>query len=92
MNKIQAAQIRSTMQSLSTLIRISVSISEVKKNLHWSMIGENVMEYLEESELSEVLTKKLGLLYIQLRGLGGGAIPGRFWYLYLHLNWLETVR
>ena len=37
--------------------------------------SQNIFTYWKESEQSEALVNKLGLLQIQLRGLGGSTTP-----------------
>ena len=59
-NKAQAAQIRNTMQSSSTLTKISGPIAEVKK-AELIKDSEKSFAYWKESKQRETLVNKLGL-------------------------------
>ena len=74
-NKAQDAQIRNTMQSSSSLIKISGPTLEVKKKSELIKDSQNIFAYWKESEQSEALAIKLGLFQIQLGVLGGSITP-----------------
>ena len=68
LNKTQDAQIRNTMQSSSTFMRIAGPVTEVKKSAvinDWENIS-----YWQEPEESKALENKFCLFQIQLGVLG----------------------
>ena len=62
-----------------------------KKNLHWSM-NEKVLLHIRKNQRKESIASldKCGLFQMQLTGLGGNAITGKFYIFCLHVI-LERV-
>ena len=62
-----------------------------KKDLHW-WINEKVLLHIRKNQRKESIASldKCGLFQMQMRGLGGNAITGKFYIFYLHVI-LEIV-
>ena len=90
LNKAQAAQIKNKLKSLSTFMKISGYIPEVKTIWIDQWLAKYICK-LERIWENLALANKLGLFQLQLGGLGGNTTPGKFCSFYLHLNWHKIV-